>query len=65
MVGLKTLISKDQYVISSRNQNGMPLLNRAAMTDCVECARILIENGADVKVTDKNHSRTPLHCAAG
>ena len=53
------------YVVNSRNQYGMPLLNRAAMTDCVECVKVLLENGADIKGTDKNHARTPLHCAAG
>ena len=65
VAGLKAEIAKDASVVNSRNENGMPLLNRAAMTDCVECVRVLVEAGADLRATDKNFQRTALHCAAG
>ena len=65
VAGLKAEIAKDASVVNSRNENGMPLLNRAAMTDCVECVRVLVDAGADLRATDKNFLRTALHCAAG
>jgi ankyrin repeat protein len=62
---LAAMLKEDPYIASSRNGNGMPLLLRACMTDKLDCVKVLLAAGADVKVTDKNLQRTPLHCAAG
>jgi ankyrin repeat protein len=64
--GLRKLVQADPAITSAVNKGGFPILSLAVQTDCVECARILIDAGADPKSPGKDAlGRTPLHFAAG
>jgi ankyrin repeat protein len=51
--------------VRAQNKNGIQLLSLAAQTDCLQCAKALLDAGADVKMKDKDAiGRTALHWAA-
>jgi hypothetical protein len=62
--GLRMLIREVPAVVSEKDDEGMPLLNRACMTGSVDCVALLLDSGANIEARDR-FERTPLHCAAG
>ena len=50
------------YDIDLKSAHQLPVLIYAVIYDRVECVTLLLQNGANVNITDKNE-RTPLHFA--
>jgi hypothetical protein len=63
---LKSVINDNVSVNvwSLRDAQGTPVIVKAAVGDCVEGVKALVNGGADVDITDAN-GRTALHAAAG
>jgi ankyrin repeat protein len=65
VVQLRSTLDKDNGAVKTRSADGFTALNLAAFFGRTECARLLLERGADVNATAANPMVVqPLHSAA-
>jgi ankyrin repeat protein len=63
VVRIRTLVAKDRAVVNSWSTDGFFALGLAAFFKRPEAAKVLLENGADVRMASRPAGFTPLHSA--